>query len=81
MRARSGIANSDVISPDNDLIDLQAAMSRLWEPLARSVRPKVGAARTMLERTAERFGLKRGGWRATVPMDQPRCRTGSPGRR
>ena len=40
MRARSGISNSDVISPDNGLIDLQAAMSRLWEPPARSVRPK-----------------------------------------
>ena len=37
MRARSGITNSDVISPDNDLIDLQAAVSRMWEPRARSV--------------------------------------------
>jgi hypothetical protein len=43
---------------DNDLIDLKAAVIVDVEA-SRAVRQaEVGAARTMLERTAERFGLK-----------------------
>ena len=55
---RALVCNSDVISPDNDLIDLQGRRVADVEA-SRAVRQaEVGAARTMLERTAERFGFK-----------------------
>jgi hypothetical protein len=62
---------------DNYLIDLKSAVIVDVEA-SRAVRQaEVGAAHTMLERTAERFGLKPERLAATVPMARPRCCIGS----
>ena len=62
---------------DNYLIDLKAAVIVDIEASRAVRRAEVGAARTMLERTADRFGLKPERLAGDSALVRPRCCTGS----
>ena len=60
----------------NYLIDTENAVI-LDVEASRAIRQaEVGASRTMIDRTNERFGLKPGIWRPTAPMDRRRTSPG-----
>ncbi len=60
----------------NYLIDMDHAVIVDVEASRAIRQAEVGAARTMIERTQERFGLIQRGWLPTAPMVQPRCSLG-----
>ena len=61
----------------NYLIDMDHAVIVDVEASCAIRQAEVGAARTMIERTQDRFGLWiRSGWPPTAPMVQPRCSLG-----
>ena len=60
----------------NYLIDLDHAVIVDVEATRAIRQAEVGAARTMIARTQDRFGLFRSGWPPIAPMARPRCSAG-----
>ena len=60
----------------NYLIDLDHAVIVDVEATTPCARPRSAAATTMIDRTAETFGLIPSGWPPTPPTARPRCSPG-----